>query len=105
MKWFYLITFLFLKFGSDIASKEYGLQDKILFWILAMVGYITATVFWLSSFKNGMSLSIGVPLTSIVLMIMAVGAGLVFYKEAFSLTQLLGIIFGITSVILLTIKT
>jgi len=102
MKWFYLILFLLIKIGSDITSKEYGIQNKFWIWIIAMIGYIIATVLWLLSFKQGMSLSIAVPVTSVIFMIIAVLIGSIIYKESFSINHLFGLLFGLISVYLLT---
>ena len=100
--WIIYLTFLILfELIADIFSKEYALHGTMLRWLGAIVGYIIANVFWLFAIKNGSGLARGAIIFSIASAIIAVGLGLLLYKETPSKTQIFGITLGILSLILI----
>lgn len=95
---FFLIAF---EAVADILSKEYALHGTFLYWALALSGYIIANVFWLISIRNGSGLARGAILFSVGSAIVAVLIGALKFQEKIGTVELIGIIVGILSVVLI----
>lgn len=101
---FWIIPFVFfiiLTLFSDIFSKEYSLQGKWLFWILAMLGYAIGNAFWLWSIRTGSGLARGAVIYVVITAVFTSFVGLYFYNESMNNIQITGIVLGILSLILI----
>lgn len=86
---------------ADIFAKEYSLKGNALFWILSIMSYIAANIFWLSAIKNGSGLARGAIIFSVASAVIATIIGIYFYHEGTSKIQLIGILLGIVSITLI----
>jgi multidrug transporter EmrE-like cation transporter len=102
MSWLSFITLLIgLELIADIFSKKYSLSGHLSFWLLALVCYIIASIFWLRAIRLGSGLARGVTIFSVVSVTAAVVIGIIFYKESASKTEIIGITLGVISIILI----
>lgn len=92
---------MYLLKRSDIVAKEWSLHDK--FWIagIALAGYIATNIFWLHALKAGVGLGRGAVVFSVGSAALGVLVGLLVYKEPVTTTQLIGIVLGLISFILI----
>ena len=100
----WVIALLFLigfEAVADILSKEYALHGTFLYWVLALSGYIIANVFWLISIRKGSGLARGAILFSVGSAIVAVLIGALKFQEKIGKVELVGILIGILSVVLI----
>ena len=102
MHWIVFIGLLIVfEIIADIFSKEWSLSGRILFWSLALAGYVVANVFWLKAIRLGSGLGRGAILFSVGSAIAAVVIGVVFYREQVGRMEVAGIILGVASLILI----
>lgn len=102
MNWLILISFVIvLEVFADILAKEYALKGNWYFWLGSLMFYLIATIFWLSSMKNGSGLARGVIIFSVGTTIAAIIAGIIFYSETTNKIQFTGMILGALSLILI----
>jgi drug/metabolite transporter (DMT)-like permease len=100
--WIIGLAFLILfEVLADIIAKEYSLYGGPIRWLGAIMGYITANAFWLWALKNGSGLARGAIIFSVATAILATGVGIILYKEHLNKYQILGVIIGIISLILI----
>ncbi|MGD1003560.1 MAG: hypothetical protein ABR884_03250 [Minisyncoccia bacterium] len=86
---------------ADILSKEYALHGTFLYWALALSGYIIANIFWLISIRKGSGLARGAILFSVGSAILAVLIGVLKFQEKIGKIELVGIVVGILSIVLI----
>jgi multidrug transporter EmrE-like cation transporter len=86
---------------ADVFSKEYSLHGHWYLWVGAIVGYIIANIFFLSAMKNGSGLARGAIIFSVASAILAATLGIYFYHEHTNKIQLIGMLLGIVSIILI----
>jgi len=86
---------------ADILAKEWSLKGHAARWLAAIAAYIVANAFWLYSLKSGAGLSRGAIVFSVASAILAIGIGVVLYKEDVTKLQLAGMFVGIISIALL----
>ena len=86
---------------ADILSKEWSLSGRLLFWLLALTGYVIANIFWLKAIRLGSGLGRGAVLFSVGSAIAAIIIGMVFYKESINRIELFGVVLGVISIILI----
>ena len=102
MFWIFpLILLVLFELIADIFSKEYALKGNWSFWILAICGYIVANVFWLWSIRTGSGLARGAIIFSVASAILAVLVGVYFFKEPTNRLEIIGIILGVLSIVLI----
>ncbi len=102
MHWIFSLSLLIIfESLADIFAKEYSIKGHWYFWVAGIIGYIIANVFWLSSIKNGSQLGRGSIIFSVVSAIIALIIGIYFYHEGSSKTQMIGMILGVLSIILI----
>jgi multidrug transporter EmrE-like cation transporter len=102
MFWIFPITLLIVfELIADIFSKEYALKGHWYLWVLAILGYIIANVFWLWSIRTGSGLARGAIIFAIGSAVMATILGLYFYGESTNKIQIAGMILGVLSLILI----
>lgn len=87
---------------GDLFAKYWSLAPKNIFYILAILFYIGSAIFYIPSL-----LSKGLVITSILwTLISTIGlilVGVVIFKETLSFIQVIGLIFGIISLLILSI--
>jgi glucose uptake protein GlcU len=86
---------------ADIFAKEYSLKGNWLFWALSITGYILANIFWLSAIKNGSGLARGAIIFSVASALIATILGIYFYNESTNKIQMIGMLLGVVSLILI----
>ncbi len=102
MNWILPLSLLIIfEIIADIFAKEWSLHGNIIRWMGAISSYVVANTFWLIALKNGSGLGRGAVLFSVASAILAAVIGFLFYKEQINKIQLLGVIFGITSLVLI----
>ena len=89
-----LITF---ELVADILAKEWSLRGNAIRAAGALMAYLLANSFWLFALKNGSGLARGAVIFSVASGIIALVLGVVFYKEALSKTQTVGLILGLVA--------
>jgi uncharacterized membrane protein len=104
-----LITYLTAAFLSVIAFL-FNYTDKSLFesfeelnWTSIALGVsIVGLEFgYLMAYRSGWNISVGSLVANILLAIMLIPVGIVFYKEGFAFNKILGVIFCITGLLLI----
>lgn len=98
---FGLILLILFESLADVIAKEYSLYGGKIRWLGAIVGYVVANAFWLWAIKSGSGLARGAILFSVASAILATIIGIILYKENLNKYQLLGIVIGIISLILI----
>ena len=102
MYWIFpLALLIFFEAVADILSKEWALHGNWLRWTAAILGYVTANVFWLFALKDGSGLARGSIIFSVASAIVGALLGLVLYKEYLSGLQVAGVGLGIVSLVLI----
>jgi drug/metabolite transporter (DMT)-like permease len=102
MIWIFpLVLLIIFEAIADIFAKEWSLRQHSFLWVGALVAYCIGNTFWLFALKNGSGLSRGAIIFSLTSEILALLIGLVLYKEHFTHTQILGMVLGIFSLILI----
>ena len=101
--WFILLLVAF-ELIADIFAKQFGLSGKVVFGVLAILGFILANLAWLFSLRSGAELGKGSILFSALSGIGAVLLGLLVYHEKINRYQLIGLILGIAAIIFLSIE-
>lgn len=102
MNWIFFLSLLIIfEIIADILAKEWSLKTGLLWAVGAIIAYIIANTFWLFALKNGSGLARGAVIFSVATAIFASLIGIVFYKEELNKIQLIGIFFGIISLILI----
>ena len=102
MYWIFPLTLLIaFELVADIFSKEYSLKGGWLLWAGAITGYIIANIFWLSAIKNGSGLARGAIIFSVGSAVVATGIGLLVYNEKVNTLQVIGMLLGIVSLVLI----
>lgn len=100
MKWLIPLSILIVfELIADILAKNWSERGG---WILAtgaLIAYLLGNTFWLFALKNGSGLAKGAVIFSIVSAVLAIGLGIIFYKETMSRTQLIGVLLGLISLI------
>ena len=102
MPWVFPLIFLILfELVADVFSKEYALKGNWYFWAAAITGYILANVFWLWSIRTGSGLAREAVILAVGSAVVAVLIGIYFFHEHASRFQVLGMIMGVLSLILI----
>lgn len=102
MFWVFPIIFLIIfELIADVFAKEYSLKGHWYLWAAAILGYIIANAFWLWGIRSGSGLARGAIIFSVASAVVAVILGLYFYGEATNKTQIIGMILGVLSLILI----
>ena len=103
MKWGIPITLLItFELIADIFSKEYAIKGTWPYWVAALAGYIIANIFWLAAIRDGSGLARGAVIFSLGSEVVAVLIGVFFFKEHLYNNQIVGIVLGIVSLIIIS---
>jgi drug/metabolite transporter (DMT)-like permease len=102
MKWLLpIVCLIAFEFIADILAKQWSLDQKTVLAVGALAGYLVGNAFWLYALKNGAGLARGSVVFSVASGVIAVGLGVLLYKEHVTRMQVLGLIFGLISITLL----
>jgi multidrug transporter EmrE-like cation transporter len=102
MRWLLPLSLLiFFEVVADIFAKEWSLYGGAIRWIGAITAYVIANAYWLLALKNGSGLGRGAIIFSVASAVLAVVIGYLFYKEEIAGMQLIGILLGIVSLVLI----
>jgi multidrug transporter EmrE-like cation transporter len=104
MKWVVPISLLiFFEAIADILAKSWQIHRGYTLAAFSLVGYLIANTFWLFALKNGSGLGRGGIIFSVASAALAIIIGFLLYQETISTKQIIGLIFGLVSIIFLTI--
>ena len=104
-KWlYYLLLLVVFELLADVLAKQFAVSGKLVFAILAIVGFIAANTAWLISLRTGAELSKGAVLFSVLSGIGAVLIGVFAYHEKTTPYQIIGLILGIAAIAFLSIE-
>ncbi len=102
-KWLYFLLLLVaFELLADILAKQFSLNGRILFAILALLGFLAANTAWLISLRTGAELGKGAVLFSVLSGIGAVMIGTLVYHEKTTPWQLIGLVLGIAAIAFLS---
>ncbi|OHA46182.1 MAG: hypothetical protein A2541_00665 [Candidatus Taylorbacteria bacterium RIFOXYD2_FULL_36_9] len=99
---FLVIVVTILEILGDILFKEWTIHNKKLLLITGVISYMIATIFWAFSIKY-QNLSKAVVIFAVLTLIIGVLIGVFIYKEELTSLNIIGIILGLASIILLEI--
>lgn len=101
--WLIFISLLLLfEAVADILAKQWQLANSWWRFVLAIGGYVVANVFWLIALKYGAGLTTGAIIFSVGSALLAIIIGLWLYKEQITRMEVVGVIFGLIALVLLT---
>ena len=86
---------------ADVLAKEWSLHGQAIRWIGAIAAYVVANTFWLFALRQGSGLARGAIIFSVASAIIAVSLGLFLYKENITRLQIIGVLVGIISLVLI----
>ena len=102
MRWILPLSLLIIfEVIADVFAKEWSLRGNAIRWVGAIASYVIANTFWLFALRNGSGLGRGAIIFSVASAILAAAIGFLFYKEQITRVQLLGVAFGIVSLVLI----
>ena len=98
MKWLLPLAVLVAFEGlADIFAKEWSLQTAGWKAAAALACYLAANTFWLFALRNGAGLARGGLLFSVSCTVLALGLGVLLYRETLSQAQWVGAALGLVS--------
>ena len=95
-----IILAVVLEVIGDILFKKYAINNKYLFLILGLIVYFVGTIFWAISLRYAF-LSKAILVFTVLNLIAVVLVGIVMFKESLSLTNKIGLMLGVISIILI----
>lgn len=95
-----ILAVALLEIGGDILFKEWVIRNDALFIILGVILYMLATIVWAFSLKF-QNLSRAVVIFAVLTLIVGVLVGVFIYKEDMTVLQIVGVICGLASIVLL----
>ena len=98
---FYIFIFLgvLLEAGGDFFFKKWSIENKTSVLIFGLLIYFAGAYFWAMSLKFE-GLAKAVAIFTILNMLIAVSVGILYFNEGLTMTNRIGIILGIISIIL-----
>ncbi len=103
MFWIFPLSLLIIfEVIADILAKEWSLKTHL--WYLAfgaLASYLIANSFWLLALKSGSGLARGAVIFSVSTAITASLLGLIWYQEKMTAVQIIGVLVGIVSLVLI----
>lgn len=102
MKWIIPLSILIIFEGvADYFAGKWGVTGSMRFAIISFVGYAMGNLSWLIAVHNGSGLARGAEIFSIVSALLAILIGIVVYKESLTTIQIIGVVLGVISIVLL----
>ena len=93
---------VFYSYG-EISSKKFAENPTFLNGIITYLIYSFSTICWLACFKQYSSLTVLGTIWSILCIVIGMFIGLVVYHEPVTTIKIIGLIFGVISIILLSL--
>lgn len=97
-----IVVVAFLEVAGDILFKEWVIHNNKLQLFLGVIIFTIATIIWAFSLKYG-TLSKSMVIFAVITLIVGVLVGVLFYKESLTTTNIIGIVLGLASIVLLEI--
>ena len=97
-----LIAMVFYAIG-EYSSKEYANTSLYRYGVVAMSGYMLNALCFLPALSKMNSLTILGTLWNLGYVIVTLFIGLVLFREAITTTQMVGLVMGVISIVLLSI--
>jgi multidrug transporter EmrE-like cation transporter len=103
-KWLYFLLILVaFELIADILAKQFSLNGRITFALLALLGFLAANTAWLISLRTGAELGKGAILFSVLSALGAVLIGVLVYHEKTTPWQIIGLVLGIAAIVCLSV--
>ena len=96
-----LLVLILFELIADVLAKNWSLNGGWFLAIASLTAYLLANTFWLFALKNGSGLGRGAIIFSLVSAIIAILLGVFLYHEKVSTIQMVGITFGLVSLVLI----
>jgi len=103
MKYFFIILVVvvsILEVIGDVLFKEWIIKNNKYLLCLGIIAYLIATTFWAFSLKF-QNLSKAVVIFGVLTVIIGVLVGVLLYKEPLTTLNIVGVILGLASIVLL----
>lgn len=102
LNWILPLTLLIVfELIADVFAKSWSLNQKIWLAVFALLAYLIANTFWLFALKNGSGLAKGAMIFSLASALIAIFLGYFIYKESINTLQIVGMILGMVSLVLI----
>ena len=98
-----VVSAIFFAVG-EFLSKEFALSPKIFYVVLILVIYSLGVLEWLPAILERNSLSIVGTLWSVLSLLATILIGVLIFKEKLSIAGIIGIIFAVIAIVLLSIS-
>lgn len=103
MKWLVPFSLLMIfEIIGNFFTGLFGSMQNFLLVPLVLAIYAIANYFWLQALKKGSGLARGTVYFGVLVVVITVLIGSVFYEEALNFIKIIGMILGITSLFLLS---
>lgn len=89
-----------LEAAADILFKKWGLESRNHYLLIGLIIYFIGTLFWAYSMKYEY-LSKAIPVFTICNLVIITFAGTYFFKDVIAPINIVGIVLGIASVVLI----
>lgn len=96
----FIVLVAILEIGGDILFKEWTIQHKNYLLIFGVFLYMVATMFWAFSLRY-QNLSKAVVIFAVLTLIVGTLVGVLVYKEELTPLNIVGILLGLTSIVLI----
>jgi len=96
-----MIILLLAELAADFLGKEWTVKKKKIFFVSSLSLYIIGNAFWIYAVLNGVGLARGAILFSVGQEIAAIFIGIVYFKEKLNNKQLIGLMFGLISIMIM----
>lgn len=97
-----LIAMVFYAIG-EYSSKQYANTTLVKFGVYAMIGYTINALCFLPALSKMNSLTVLGTIWNLGYVFVTLFLGLIIFKEPITTTQIIGLVLGVISIILLTI--
>lgn len=97
---FFVTIAVLMEVAGDIIFKSWSMNTQKLIFVLGLIIYTVATLFWAFALRYEY-LSKSITVFTVLNLILVVLAGVFFFKEKLTWWNITGIVFGIIAVVLL----
>ena len=88
---------------GEYLSKSWALQPSVNKALLLISMYVAGTIAWLPAIHRGQTISVVGTIWSLLSLITTLFVGIIIFHETLTVTQIVGLCFGVVAVVLLSI--
>jgi len=96
-----IILLVVFELIADYVAKKWSLEGGWWRASMALAAYLVANSFWLFALKNGSGLARGAVIFSVASAVIAVGLGVLLFREEVTMKGYIGLLLGIVAIVLL----